>query len=216
MDIAIEQSLATLVDTPVTSATSDSWSPGSNELLLCYIAARGGSTPAAYTTGVTGNGLTWEKIQEQDDTQNNVTGSVWRAMGASPSSGGVTVAFSTNPISMSFQLIRLSGVATGGTNGSGAIGAVASAETGATDTATPSAVITTTAANSRLLGLGTGRGQAWTEGSGFTPILLNQIADTGGDTVRSHSEYKDVAGSGAETTVDFSIASANEIGRAHV
>lgn len=210
MPLVIEQSLHTAVDTPSGSATSTSWTPGSNELLLCLIANRGAGTPSSYNSGVSGNGLTWEKILERDDVQNQVNLTAWRAMGASPSSGGVTVTFGTNPTACSFQLIRISGTVTSGTNGSGAIGATATADTGATDTATPTTSITTTAANSWALGFAAGRTQTYSVGSGFTAILLNQIANSGGNIARSNSEYKEVASSGTNTTVDFSQGSATD------
>lgn len=210
MPLVIEQSLHTAVDTPSGSATSTSWTPGSNELLLCLIANRGAGTPSSYNSGVSGNGLTWEKILERDDVQNQINLTAWRAMGSSPISGGVTVTFGTNPTACSFQLIRISGAVTSGTNGSGAIGATATADTGATDTTTPTTSITTTAANSWALGFAAGRVQTYSVGSGFTAILLNQIANSGGNTARSNTEYKEVASSGTNTTVDFSQASATD------
>jgi hypothetical protein len=210
--ISIVESIATAVDTPSGSATSASWTPGSNDLLLCLIAIRAGGAGAASTwiSGVSGNGLTWVKVAEIDDTQNTVALSVWRAMGASPSSGGVTVTFATNPISVNFQIVRLSGTDTTGSNGSGAIGATATAETGATDSTPATTSITTTAPNSRVIGFASGRGQTYTVGSGFTSILINQTVNAGGSVSRSNSEYKDVASSGTNTTVDFSLASAGD------
>jgi len=208
--IVIEQSIATPVDTPSGSATSSSWTPGSNELCLCLIAFRGGNTPGNYAGSVTGNGLTWVKVLEKDDTQNTVNLSVWRAMGASPSAGGVTVNFTVDPTSCNFQIIRLSGVKTTGTNGSGAIGNTASADTGASDTTPATTSVTTSAANSRVIGFGSGRGQTWTKGAPFTDILVNQTASSAGNIVRSNSEYQDVAGSGSATTVDFSLSAAGD------
>lgn len=210
MAIVIEESIATPVATPSGSATSSSWTPGSNELCLCLIANRGTNTPANYTSGVTGNGLTWVKVLEQDDTQNAINLSVWRAMGSSPSAGGVTVTFAVDPVSCNFQVIRLSGVKTTGTNGSGAIGNTASADTGGSDSSPATTSVTTTAANSRVIGFGAGRGQTWTKGSAFTNILVNQTASSAGNISRSNSEYQDVAGSGSATTVDFSLSSAGD------
>lgn len=210
MAIVIQESIATAVDTPVTSATSSSWTPGSNELCLCLVANRGGNTPANFNSSVTGNGLTWVKVLEQDDTQNVVNLSVWRAMGSSPSAGGVTVNFAVDPISVNFQIIRFSGVDTTGTNGSGAIGATNSAETGASDSTPATTSVTTTRANSRVIGFAAGRGQTYTVGSGFTAILINQTANSGGNIVRSNSEYKDVAGSGTSTTTDFSLSASGD------
>jgi len=204
MAIAIEQSIATLDGAPDTSKTSTSWTPGSNELLLCLVAIRGTSTPSGHVTGVSGNGLTWAKILERDDTQNVISLVVYAAQGASPSAGGVTVTYGSFPLACSFQIIRLSGVDT-----SDAIGATATADTGATDTNAPAASVTTTRADSRVIGFGAGRNTSWTGGAG-TDILLNQQAGAGGSISSSHSEYIDVASSGTNQTMDFSISSAQD------
>lgn len=210
MAIVIQQSIATPVDTPAGSATSSSWTPGSNELCLCLIAQRSNSAPDTNISGVSGNGLTWVKVLSKDDTQNNTNLSIYRAMGASPTAGGVTVSWALDPTSVNFQIIRISGVDTTGTNGSGAIGATASADTGASDTNPATTNLTTTRANSRVIGFGAGRGQTWTEGSGFTAILKNQTASSAGNISRSSTEYKDVASSGTNTTVNFSLSAVGD------
>lgn len=210
MSIVIEQSVHYNFDTPATSSTTGSWTPGSNELCLALVASRGSGTPANHASSLSGNGLTWVKFLEKDDTQNVITLSWWRAMGASPSAGGVTVNHGLDPTACSVQLIRLSGVSTTGTNGSGAIGATASADTGATDTQPATVGITTTVNGSRVIGFGVGRGSSWTKAADFTNILVNQTAKSGGSQVRSSTEYKDVATSGTLTTAAFSIASAND------
>jgi hypothetical protein len=210
MAIVIEQSLAGAFATPGATSTTSSWTPGANELCLALVANRGSGAPSSHVNSVTGNGLTWVKILEKDDTQNAITLSWWRAMGASPTAGGVTVNHGLFPNACVIQLIRLSGVSTTGTNGSGAIGATASADTGATDTQPATVNITTTANNSRVIGFGVGRGSSWTKAADFTNILVNQTANSGGSQVRSSTEYKDVATSGTLTTAAFTIASAND------
>jgi hypothetical protein len=210
MAIVLEQSFHTAVDTPSGSATTASWTPGSNELCLCFVAMRSGSAPDTNVSGVSGNGLTWVKVISVDDTQNVINLTVYRAMGASPSAGGVTVTFALDPTAASIQLMRFSGVKTTGTNGSGAIGNTASADTGASDTTPATTSVTTSATNSRVVGLAANRGQTITVGSGFTAILINQTANSGGSVIRSNTEYKDVASSGASTTVNFSLSSAGD------
>jgi len=210
MAIVIEQSVVTAVDTPSGSAASASWTPGANELCLCLIANRGSNTPGNYNSAVSGNGLTWVNVLNQDDTQGQINLSVWRAMGASPTTGAVTVTFAVDPTACSFQLLRISGVKQGGTNGSAAIGNTASVDTGGTDTTPATTSVTTTANNSRVIGFASGRGQTYTVGSGFTAIAINQTANSGGSVARSNSEYKDVASSGTATTTDFSLSAAGD------
>lgn len=212
MAIALLESLHTNIDTPAgTSATTGvSWTPGANELCFVTVSCRGRDTPAVYATSVTGNGLTWVKVAEKDDTQGAVNESLWRGMGASPSAGNVTVNFSTVPISMSIQRHRWSGTDTTGTDGSGAIGAIATAETGATDTATITLPLVTTRNNSWVFGFGTGRGQVWTKAGPFTNILVNQTASSAGNIVRSSTEYEVVATSGTTSNANWSLASAGD------
>ena len=210
MAIVLEQSFHTAVDTPAGSATTASWTPGANELCLCFVAMRSTSAPDTNVSGVTGNGLTWVKVISVDDTQNVINLTVYRALGSSPSAGGVNVTFGLDPVAASIQLMRFSGVKTTGTNGSGAIGNTASAGTGASDTTPATTSVTTSATNSRVMGLAANRGQTITVGSGFTAILINQTANSGGNIIRSNTEYKDVASSGASTTVDFSLSSAGD------
>jgi hypothetical protein len=201
--IAIAQSLATAVDVPNISADTTSWTPGVNDLCLCFVALRGGNTPAIYVSNVTGNGLTWVNVVNVDDTQAAICMTVWRAQGAAPTAGPVTVTWGTLPISASIQIHRLTGTATSGTSGSGAIGATGTADNGTVESTPATTSLTTTAANSRVLGFAAGRSQTFTQGSGYTAILKNQTASSGGNVSRSNSEYKDVA-SPALTTVDFS------------
>lgn len=209
---AVSQTLHTNIDTPAgSSANSGSWTPGSNELCFAFICCRGNSTPANYTTSITGNGLTWVKVGERDDTQNVITASLWRALGASPSTGAITVNFSAVPISMSIQLISFSGVDTTGTNGSGAVTGFISADTGATDTtpASPGA-LSTTRNDSLVFGAACGRGQTYTKAADFTNILVNQTASSSGNIVRSNTEYKQVATSGSSATASWSLSSAGD------
>jgi len=208
----VQQSAATAVDTPSGSAVTGSWTPASNNLCLCVVSMRGTNTPANFVSGVSGNGLTWVKLTaaEKDDTQNVICHTVYHAMGASPTAGAVTVTFGVDPISASIQLIRISGADTTGSNGAGAIGAVSAVDTGATDTNNPSTSIVTTRNDSLVLGYATGRGQTQTVGAGFTAILINQTANSGGNIVRSGTARRDVATSGTNQTVNFSLSSAGD------
>lgn len=207
--LTVEQALAYPDAAPNISFTTTSWTPGANNLLLACAAYRGGSTPTLYAGNVTGNGLTWVRIIDVDDTQGAVCLSIWRAMGT-PTAGGVTFTYNNLPITASYQLIEISGTITTGANGADAIGATNGANTGATDTTTPSVGLTTTAANSWVFALGAGRNQAWSvTGAGHTAILLNQISGAGGDTSRSHTSYKEVVSPGA-ATMDFTQGSATD------
>jgi len=129
--------------TDLTSYATASVSPAASKLLLlgvdAYIAA--GSVQPPQPT-VTGNGLTWVLVNGIDfDASGTDRSGTWlfRAMGASPSSGAVTIDFGATTISASaWSLDEVTGMDTSGTNGSGAIvqSAVASTDNALTITVT--------------------------------------------------------------------------------
>ena len=117
------------------SYTTASVTPASNRLLLltvhCYVAA-GSVQPTAPT--VTGNGLTWVQVGSTIvDAAGTDRGTMFlfRAMGASPSAGALTITPSAS-MKGTWILDQVDGTDTSGTNGSGAIVQfVAAADTGA-------------------------------------------------------------------------------------
>lgn len=108
--------------TDVTSATTASVAPAGNRLLLLSVA--GDATSGVDNTPtVTGNGLTWVEITGMTQKNNSRGQYVFRAMGASPSSGTIVIDFSgQTQAKISWGLEEFDGVDTSGTNGSGAIG----------------------------------------------------------------------------------------------
>ena len=111
-------------DADTTSYNTASISPGGDKLLLCAVAQ------SAYDSGnndqptLSGNGLTWVAIGSIVgaggwSTYSRIT--LFRAMGASPSSGAVTISFTNQQDSVLWDIQEFDGVDTSGTNGSGAI-----------------------------------------------------------------------------------------------
>ncbi len=97
--------------------TTASITPSANKLILLYISGRpSGSTPTAI---VTGNGLTWVLVNGEDTSVRY--SALYRAMGASPSSGAVTITFSLEMRNATWEISEFDFVDTSGTNGSGAI-----------------------------------------------------------------------------------------------
>ena len=168
---------------PSGTMVTNSWSPAANDLLVCASGFRGTSTPSAHVTGVSGNGLTWTKVIDEDDTQNVLGIQMWWAKGASPSAGAVTLSLSTLTVSMGVQLLSFSNVH------SSPVGNTASTDTGASNTTTGNVNLTTTAANSKILMFITNRSQNTSVpgGSIFTSILANQAIDTGGNLNKTSS-----------------------------
>lgn len=110
--------------TNASSYTTDSITPSADKLIRLAVASRRGSNPPATPT-VSGNGLTWVQIAT---VAYNVIGTevsrltTFRAMGASPSSGQITIDFGgETQTSCCWSVSEFGNVDTGGTNGSAAV-----------------------------------------------------------------------------------------------
>ena len=115
MAVALEQKVENN-GTGITSILLPSWTPGSNELVLVSVAISGDKTAT-----VTGNGLTFVMISSLNQGgSSGITISVYRALGASPTTGQITVNQGTTS-AICASATRWSGIDTSGTNGSGAI-----------------------------------------------------------------------------------------------
>lgn len=123
-EITGEQLTTGSSSTDATSYVTASIHPGPNKLVL--LAVYNAATGASPVPTVTGNGLTWVRITDADALY-DVSGTfgtlhVFRAMGASPSAGAVTIDFgATTVLGCGWQISELGNVDTTGTNGSGAI-----------------------------------------------------------------------------------------------
>lgn len=190
---------------PSGTMVTGSWSPAANNLLLCCIGIRGNSTPAAHVTGVSGNGLTWTKVIDKDDTQNVIGMQIWWAKGASPTAGAVTLTLSTLTVNIGVHLLSFSNV------NSSPIGNSASADTGATDTTPATCSLNTSANNSKIVAFVMNRNNTVSipGGSIFSAILANQIVDSGGNTGRTSSYLSsEVTTSGTTVTPSLNLSSA--------
>lgn len=157
------------------SHTTASITPSANALILATVHIGGGSL-FRYTSGVTGCGLTWVNVSQiayyADVIQNNSDGAIecWRAMGSSPTTGGVTFTYYGSNTGAQWIVTQWTGVATSGTNGSGAIGATGTAVNVSN---TPSVTLSAAPALSSVV-YGSFSGEVptstWTPGSGFTQI----------------------------------------------
>lgn len=185
------------------SVASASITPSSNNLVLLTIALRNGNSINPSVSSITGNGLTWVKVNSvvYDTTSTSRrTVEVWRALGASPSSGAVTVNFTETETAYAYSIDQFSGVDTTGTNGSGAI----VQSTTNKDETPPTGITVTLAAfsdvnNATFGGFGESNGFTQTAGTGFS-ILHAQASST---EVGSLSEWKATN----DTTVDYSLGS---------
>lgn len=196
MAIALEQKVENN-GTGVTSILLPSWTPGSNELVLVSVAISGDKTAT-----ITGNGLTFVLISSLNQGgTNGITISVYRALGASPSTGQITVNQGTTS-AICASATRWSGVDTSGTDGSGAI---EDNDTASGSDSSPTVTTTPISANTVVWGAFAHEAADFTVGSGYTASTTNLESGTGLFITRLSTEHKDVA-TAAATTVDGSLS----------
>lgn len=191
---AVSASLLTagLENTNGTTASTASITPGSNKLVLACIRTR--RVGAITDPAVTGNGLTWVKVAGVDfATIASVTQHlyVYRAMGASPTSGAVTIDASAagSQTSYSWSIVELSGTDTTGTNGSGAVVQSATTRTDANTTLAPALAAFGSASNATFGCFGGGSNNAITEEGGWTELSDAGNDDGGVDIYRLQTQF---------------------------
>lgn len=173
-------------------------SPTGNALILACVATRGvGGVAGDTPTSVTGNGLTWEEVDSH--ITNSVRVSIFRAMGASPSSGAVTFNFSGNQGNATWAIVQVTGVTTGGSNGADAV--VQPTTNGGTATSGTVTLSTFLHANNRPFAF-----FAIEAAEGLLPSNFTELSDnnTGAPVHASAAEWHDTT---ADTTADYSWTS---------
>lgn len=102
-----------------TSFATNSNTPAANQPL--YLAVGSSATSAAAPTSVTGNGLTWVQVLTQQNGAANRRLTVYRAAGAAPTAGAITIDFGAQTQSaVAWILVQFANANITGTNGSGA------------------------------------------------------------------------------------------------
>jgi hypothetical protein len=169
----------------------------SNELLLAFVATDYLSGSNATVTGVAGGGLTWVLV-ERSNTQSG-TSEIWRAFAPSLlTSVSVTATISQN-VTSSIVVMSFTGADTSGTNGSGAIGAIAKANA---NPGAPSAQLTTTRNNSLVVGVGNDYDNAIARTPGTAQSIVHQYFSPTGDTYWAQRQNAVTALSGTTVTVN--------------
>jgi len=191
------------------SYATASVTPSSNALVLVATEQTRNAATACTdndVSSVTGNGLTWVLIARQCFSDAGVpthTVEIWRSMGASPSTGAITIATGgASQVHMAWAVAECTGTDTSGTNGSGAI------VQSATNLIEPGTSLTVTlgafgdAGNATLGAFGVADNVAVTEGTGFTEIAEQLVSDGGLDSGLQVQWRND-----NDTTVDASWSS---------
>jgi hypothetical protein len=179
------------VTSPVFSTTTG------NQLVLAFIATDylGGTNTSV--TGVTGGGLTWA-LAGRTNVQAG-SSEVWRAFAPSPLTNVSVVASLSQAVDSMMTVVSFSNVDTSGTNGSGAIGATASANSIA---AAPSATLTTTRNNSWVFGVGNDYDTATNRTVGANQVLVHQYFPPVGDTYWVQRALNPTPVSGTAVTIN--------------
>lgn len=193
-----------------TTYNTASITPGGNRLiLLAALTTRGiatGCDADILTTSVTGNGLTWVRVAEECFSAAGAPTigiELLRAMGASPSTGAITITYSPSKLNAAWAVIECSGVDTSGTNGSGAV------VQSATNLVEPGTSLTVTlgafgSAGNATLGLfGLQDNLAVTPGTGFSELAEQLVSDGGTNDAGLQVQWR----SDNDTSVDASFSS---------
>jgi len=201
------------VTEPATYATA-SITATANRLVLIGIMMASTAATVPSAASVTGGGLTWVEVGAAGGLLYNADKrrlQVFRALGAAPSAGALTIALSpalSTTIGCMWSVIESSAdVDTTGTNGSGAIVQSASNFSGSATSLIVTLAAFGDATNNAAVGFfGSNANNTWTPGVGFT-----ELGDAGQDspTLSITSEYQ----TGQDLSVDATSAgAANPIG----
>ncbi len=166
VDVTVSQN-APSASTTVTSPTFTTASV--NELLLAFVST-GGTIPVT-VTGVSGGGLTWA-LADRTNAQGG-TSEVWRTFAPAKLSSVSVTATLSGGVYSSITVMSFTGVDPSGTNGSGAIGATASASAAA-GVGAPTGSLVSTRDGSWVMGVGNDTSTATIAVAGPSQSIVNQ------------------------------------------
>jgi hypothetical protein len=175
----------------LTTAAFSTTSP--NELLLAFIATDA-TTTGITVTSMSGGGLTWTLVR-RTNTQMG-TAEIWRALATSALTNITVTANLSQSVTASMTVMSFIGVdplVPIGATGSG------NASTGA-----PTSSLTTTSANSLVLGVGNDWDSATSRSVGSNQTMVHQLLSTNGDTYWVQRQTATTPLSGATVTINDS------------
>lgn len=185
------------------SYTTASITPGSSQLVVAVIVTQSDTNPAPSQT-LSGNGLTWVEaatVEFPGNTRERV--SMFRTMGASPSTGQVTVSATASKGAF-WSIYQFDGIDTGGTNGSAAVVQVGSSQGSGTSLSVTLAAFGD-ANNGATSGWARDGDQALTPETGWTEIDDLGFATPG---TRGETQWR----TGEDTSPSVSWATASSAG----
>jgi Domain of unknown function (DUF4082)/Bacterial Ig-like domain/Bacterial Ig domain/SdrD B-like domain len=180
-----------------TVATSAFSTTAGNELLLAFVSTDFSSGSNTTVTGIAGAGLTWVLVR-RTNTQLG-TAEIWRAFATSPLNAVTVTATLSQSVVSSMTVMSFAGVDPSGTNGSGAIGATASANA---SSGSPTASLVTTRNNSWVFGVGNDYDNAIARTPGSGQSLVHQFLASIGDTYWVQMQNAPTPTSGTTVTIN--------------
>ncbi len=196
--IAIDVTVSADASQANASAVSPSFSTtAGNELLLVFVATDYSSGSNTTVRAVSGAGLTWVLVL-RSNTQRG-TAEIWRASATSPLTRVSVTAMLSQSVVSSITVMSFTGMDPSGTNGSGAIGAVTSAN-GASGA--PAASLITTRSNSLVIGVGNDYDRAISRTVGAAQILVHQDLAPVGDTYWVQRQANVTSASGTPVSIN--------------
>jgi hypothetical protein len=196
-----------------TTFNTASITPGANRLILCLDQGRKDTGTGAQST-ITGCGLTWVQLATVIlGTTRRIN--ISRALGASPSTGQVTITYANSQEWSLWQVVEVDGVDTSGTNGSGAI--VGSPVTDSSSSATTLSLTLPAFASANNAAFGFfvhTTNQVKTPGSGFTELVDFGLADVAGTGFQSEYKLNSTTVDASWATTSGALAIAIEIAAA--
>ena len=184
-----------------TSFTTASVTPTGNRLELLHIMAQSSTGNVAPT--VTGCGLTWVLVANTTQGTNVRTCLVYRAMGASPTTGALTISDTQTYTQINWTLVEYAGTDTSGTDGSGAIVQTITAQPTGVTTASATLGTTVTAGNSTGGIVGYNTNGTITPGTNYTQL------DYESQTTQAQAELTEFAATAQQTVSGTLGASGN-------
>lgn len=174
IDVTTSQNQSTASTTVATSKFSTT---SAGELLLAFVSADAISTPNVAVSAISTTGITWALV-ERINTQKG-TAEIWRAFATSTLVNVTATLTLSQKVTSSLTVMTFKGVDPSGTNGSGAIGAVAG---GNAASGAPTAHLVTTRNNSLVIGVGDDWDNATARTLGSGQTMVNQYLAPSGDT----------------------------------
>ena len=169
----------------------------SNELLLAFVAADSTSSPNTTVDSISGGGLGWTLVQRTNVQAG--TSEIWRTF-ASTRLNNVTVTASlSQSVMSSITVISYTGVDLTTTDGSGAIGAVA---TGNASSGAPTASVITTRDNSWVFGVGNDFDNAIARTPAAGQSLIHEYLTVAGDTYWVQMQNAATVSAGTTVSID--------------